>query len=354
VTLRIPVTELIERIGGVIRSGDAAVFITGVEGIERAGPEQLTFIANRKYAVHLETTKAAAIIIPDSGEFALAPRTGRPVLIAHPQPYYAFMLALRIFHPTDPGIHPGIDKSAIVGDDVTLGEDIHLGKNVVVEDGVQIGTESKVLAGCYVGRGARIGSDTTIGPNVTLMHECELGDRVRIHPGTVIGADGFGYVQLDGIHHKIPQVGRVVVEDDVEIGACVCIDRGTMGETRIKKGTKIDNLVQIAHNVQIGEHSIVVSQVGISGSTKVGQHVILAGQVGLVGHIEIGDGTIVAAQSGVPNSVPPGSRLLGSTARDLGVEKRIHVLTGKLPEMARRIKELEKRLAELENRTRES
>ncbi|MFC1476022.1 UDP-3-O-(3-hydroxymyristoyl)glucosamine N-acyltransferase, partial [Candidatus Zixiibacteriota bacterium] len=349
----IALTELIEKIGGVIRSGDAAVSITGVEGIERAGPEQLTFIANRKYAVHLETTKAAAIITPDSEEFTAAPHEGRPVLIAHPQPYYAFMLALRIFHPEEPDLRPGIDKTAAVGDGVTLSEDLYIGKNVVVENGAHLGAECRVLAGCYVGRGAKIGAHTTIGPNVTLMHKCELGSRVRIHPGTVIGADGFGYAQLDGVHHKIPQVGHVVIEDDVEIGACVCIDRGTMGETRIKQGTKIDNLVQIAHNVQIGEHSIVVSQVGISGSTKIGKHVVLAGQVGLVGHIEIGDGTIVAAQSGVPNSVPPGSRLLGSPARDLGTEKRIHVLTGKLPEMVKRIKELERRLADLENRTKE-
>jgi len=348
--LLLTVAELIDKIGGVLISGDPAVSLAGVEGIERAGSEQLTFIANPKYAVHLETTKAAAVIIP-AGEEPVLNREGRnPVLIAHPQPYYAFMLALREFHPEFAGIEPGIDKSAAVGGDTTLGANVHLGRNVVIENGVNIGADCRILAGSYVGRDARIGANSTIGPNVTVMQECELGERVRIHPGTVIGADGFGYAELGGKHHKIPQVGKVVIEDDVEIGANVCIDRATMGETRIKKGTKIDNLVQIAHNVQIGDHSIVVSQVGISGSTKIGNHVVLAGQVGLVGHIEIGDRTIVAAQSGVAHSTPPGSRLLGSPARDLGTEKRLHVLVGKLPEMAKRIKQLEKQLAELEDR----
>jgi len=349
----ITVRQLVEQIGGVVRQGDAAVSIVGVEGIESAGPGQLSFIANKKYLPHLKTTDAAAVIVPDTGEFTAAAREDVPVLIAHPQPYYAFMLALRMFHPEDTHPEPGIDPTASIGAGVDIAAGVHIGKNAVVEDDATIGAESCILPGCYVGHGTKIGSQTTIGPNVSLLHKCELGDRVRVHPGTVIGADGFGYAPLDGVHHKIPQVGKVVIEDDVEIGACVCIDRATMGETRIKKGTKIDNLVQIAHNVQVGEHTIIVSQVGISGSTKVGKNVTLAGQVGLAGHIDIGDGTIIAAQSGVAGSLPANSRMFGSPARDLAKEKRLHVLVGKLPEMAKRLKELEKRLDELERRSSE-
>jgi len=345
----ITIQQLIERIGGIVRQGDPAVSITGVDGIERAGPEQLSFIANLKYFPQLKTTNAAAIIVPDNPQFWEAGGNSQAVLIAHPEPYYAFMLALRVFHPEDEGLILGIDPSAAIGEAVEIGENACIGKNAVIEAHAHIGAGSIILPGCYVGRNARIGARTKIGPNVTVMHQCELGDRVRIHPGTVIGADGFGYANLNGIHHKIPQVGKVVVEDDVEIGACVCIDRATMGETRIRKGTKIDNLVQIAHNVQVGENTIIIAQVGISGSTKIGNNVILAGQVGLIGHIQIGDNVIIAAQSGVTRDIPENTKLLGSPARDLALEKRIHVLIGKLPEMAKRVRDLEKRLAELEN-----
>ena len=315
-TAPVTIQQLVERIGGVVKRGDAAATIDGVEAIEHAGPGKLTFIANTKYAPHLKTTRASAIIVPDKPEFLQGETASPCVLIAHQHPYYAFMLALRIFHPDPHPIQPGVDPTAAVGENVRLGDGVHVGKNVVIEDGAHVGDGCAILPGCYIGRDARVGRRTMIGPNVTVMHECELGDRVRVHPGTVIGADGFGYAQLDGVHHKIPQVGRVVIEDDVEIGACVCIDRATMGETRINKGTKIDNLVQIAHNVQVGEHTIIVSQVGISGSTKVGNHVVLAGQAGLIGHLNIGDGAIVAAQSGVAHDLPPNTRVLGSPARE--------------------------------------
>ena len=347
-TAHVSIQYLLERIGGVLRRGDAAITIEGVEAIERAGPGKLTFIANKKYSPYLKTTRATAVIVPDEPEFAELGSESPRVVIAHPHPYYAFMLALRIFHPDEHYVHPGIQPTAALGENVRLGQGVHVGRNAVIDDGGQIGDGSVVLPGCYVGRNAKLGRRTMIGPNVTVMHECELGDRVRVHPGTVIGADGFGYAQLDGMHHKIPQVGRVVIEDDVEIGACVCIDRATMGETRIRKGTKIDNLVQIAHNVQIGEHTIIVSQVGISGSTRIGDHVILAGQAGLIGHLKIGDGAIIAAQSGIAHDVPPNTRMLGSPARELGLERRIHVLIGRLPELVKQIKNLNERLTALE------
>ncbi len=346
--MALSVKQLVDIIGGVVKHGDTAVGIEGVEAIERATAGQLAFVANRKYASYLKTTAASAVIIPDEEEFYADASASTPVLIAHPQPYFAFMLALRHFHPDDLGITPGVDPTAAVGEEVKLGDDVHLGKNVVVEDGATIGAGSKILAGSYVGRAVTIGEKSTIGPNVTVLTRRTRGNRVRIHPGTVIGADGFGYAEQHGVHHKIPQVGRVVIGDDVEIGACVCIDRATMGETRIGNGTKIDNLVQLAHNVEIGEHSLVVSQVGVSGSTKIGRHVILAGQAGLIGHLRIGDNVIVAAQAGVGHDLPEGARVLGSPAREIGLSKRLHVYTGRLPEMAKKIKELEKRLKVLE------
>ncbi len=343
------VQELVETIGGVVH-GDTAVIISGVAGIESAGPGDLSFIANKKYASYLESTNASAVIIPDDNAVPVPDNAGY-VVIRHPQPYYAFMLALRVFHPEEPPLAPGIDPSASVAETATLGDGVRVGANAVIADGVQIGAGSFILAGSYVGKDVIIGEQTTLGPNVTVMHQCELGNRVRIHPGTVVGADGFGYAELKGIHHKIPQVGRVVIEDDVELGACVCIDRATMGETRIKRGTKIDNLVQLAHNVVVGEHSIIVSQVGVSGSTKLGDHVTLAGQAGIVGHLEIGDNCTVAAQSGVSRNLPAGSIVLGSPARDIRKERKVIVLKDKLPELYQRVRDLENEIAELKNTT---
>ncbi len=341
--------DLVEKIGGVVH-GDTAVVITGVAGIESAGDGELTFIANKKYVSFLPTTNASAVIIPDDKDIRVPP-DAKPAIIVHPEPYYAFMLALRLFHPEEPPLPPGIHPSATVAESAELASDVRVGANAVIEDKARIGAGSFILAGCYVGSQVTIGEQTTIGPHVTVTRQCSLGNRVRIHPGTVVGADGFGYAELDGIHHKIPQVGTVVIEDDVEIGACVCIDRATMGETRIKRGTKIDNLVQLAHNVVVGEHSLIVSQVGISGSTKIGDHVILAGQVGLVGHIEIGDNCTVAAQSGVAGNLPPGSVVLGSPARDIRSERRVIVLKDKLPELYQRVRELERTVDKLQHNT---
>jgi len=204
------------------------------------------------------------------------------------------------------------------------------------------------MAGSYIGADCRVGADVTIYPNVTIRERCEIGDRTIIHSGTVVGSDGFGFVQDGEIHRKLPQVGVVVVEEDVEIGACVTIDRATTGVTRVGAGSKIDNLVQIAHNVQIGKNCLIVAQVGISGSTTLGDRVVLAGQVGVVGHIEIGSGAVVGAKSGISKSVKPGEKMFGFTAVPVAQAKRMEVSLRHLPELIQTVRRLERRLEELE------
>jgi UDP-3-O-[3-hydroxymyristoyl] glucosamine N-acyltransferase len=342
--------EMAERLQAELIGGGDAV-ITGVAGIDTAREGQLTFLANPKYAQHLKSTRAAAVLVPPLSAGVHFEHEDLPAglpLLRHPNPYYAFLQALRIFHPPPPAPEPGVDRSARIGQRAHLADGVHVGPNCVVEDDVSLGTGTVILAGSFVGVRSVLGAGCLIGPNVTILPGCTLGARVRIHPGSVIGADGFGYAPYQGRHHKIPQVGGVTIGDDVEIGACCAIDRATMGQTVVGRGTKIDNLVQIAHNVQIGEDCIIIAQVGISGSTKLGDRVTLAGQVGVIGHIEIGAGAVVAAQSGVGKSVPPGGRLFGSPAVEFARQKRIIATMHSLPEHVKTIRSLEKRITELE------
>ncbi len=331
--------------------GDGDVVITGVSGIDEAGPSELTFLANPRYFPHLKTTQAAAVIVSPDAEGSRDEQAGlarHVALLVHDRPYFAFLQSLRLFHPPPPPPDPGVDRSARIGRRVRLTDGVYVGPNCVIEDDVSLGAGAVILAGSFVGARSVIGAGCMLGPAVTVLNDCVLGDRVRIHPGTVIGADGFGYATYEGRHQKIPQVGGVTIGDDVEIGACCTIDRATMGQTVIGRGTKIDNLVQIAHNVQIGEDCIIVSQVGISGSTKLKDHVTLAGQVGVVGHIEIGAGAVVAAQSGVAKSIAPGAQYFGSPAVELARQKRIIAAMYSLPEQVKTIRAMERRVAELE------
>ncbi|HWO57447.1 MAG TPA: UDP-3-O-(3-hydroxymyristoyl)glucosamine N-acyltransferase [bacterium] len=342
--------QLAERLGARV-DGDGSVAITGVAPIENAGPGQLSFLANPKYADHLRTTGAAAVIVaPDLFGVPRAEVARGAALLIHDNPYFTFLQALTLFHPPPPSPPPGVDQSARIGHRVRLGDRVHVGPMCVIDDEAELRDGAVILAGSFVGARSVIGADSMIGPHVTILPGCTLGARVRIHPGTVIGSDGFGYAPVNGKHEKIPQVGGVTIGDDVEIGACCAIDRATMGQTVIGRGTKIDNLVQIAHNVQIGEDCIIVSQVGISGSTKLGNHVTLAGQVGLIGHIELGDNVIVAAQSGIVKDLPPNTIWLGSPAGEMAHQKRVIAATHSLPETLKRLRELEKRVAELEAR----
>ncbi|MCI0406479.1 MAG: UDP-3-O-(3-hydroxymyristoyl)glucosamine N-acyltransferase [candidate division Zixibacteria bacterium] len=328
-------SDVAQLVGGEL-VGSSEVEIIGVAPIGQAGPGDLTFVANPRYRPLLKTTKAAAAIVDAQTEWpALS-------LIRHPNPYYAFLLVLRQFHPDEKPVAEGVHPQAFVAPDAVLGQEVGISPFAVVESGAKIGDRTLIAAGCYVGRDVEIGEGCLFHPNVTIRERVKIGNRVIIHSGTVVGSDGFGYAKEKGVYHKIPQVGTVVIEDDVELGANVTIDRATMGETRIGKGTKIDNLVQIAHNVKIGENSIIVSQVGISGSTEVGKNVTIAGQVGLTGHLHIGDGAIIAAQSGVHRDVKPGQIVLGSPAREMQKGKRIEAIISNLPEYIEKLKKLEK------------
>ncbi|HEX9750573.1 MAG TPA: UDP-3-O-(3-hydroxymyristoyl)glucosamine N-acyltransferase [candidate division Zixibacteria bacterium] len=336
---------------GIEGTADSERIIEGVAGIEAARPGQLTFVGSAKFASHLTSTRASAVLVPSTGNGASAWRQiGRSdiTFLTHPEPQKAFLRAVELFHPQVERPSPGVDRSARIGARVELGDGVHVGAHCVIDDDAALGAGSVILAGSFVGRHSRLGRGCCIGPYTTIMHDCTLGDRVRIHPATVIGADGFGYTQSDGRYVKVPQVGGVTIGDDVEIGSCCAVDRATLDQTSIGRGTKIDNLVMIGHNVRIGEHCIIISQVGISGSTKIGDRVTLAGQAGIVGHIEIGDGAIVLAQAGVSNDVPAGAVYLGSPARDVGHQKRIFAVENSLPNHVKTIRQLEKRVEELE------
>jgi len=337
-----PLYEIAELLGGKI-VGDGDVVITGVSGIKEAKPGEITFIADSRYAHMLSTTQASAVIVsPEIGRNA-----GKP-LVKCGNPYLAFINLVNVWaadeipHPT--GIHP----TAIIGEHVKLGRNVAIHAYAVVEDGVAIGDNTIIYPHTYIGRDSRVGQDTLIYHDVTLRERVSIGNRVIIHSGTRVGSDGFGFTPDGGTHQKVPQIGVVVIEDDVEVGANVTIDRATFGITRIGKGTKIDNLVQIGHNVIIGEHCIIVAQVGVAGSTEIGNGVTLAGQVGVVGHLKIGDNSVVAAKAGVSRSLPPNSRFSGIPAVPHEKWQKMHVSLRKLPELLKRVRTLEKRLAILE------
>lgn len=343
--------EIAAHLGGELY-GDGDLEVVGVNRIEDAGPDQITFIANPKYVKHLATTSAAAVIVAKRHEEVSVAQ-----LIAV-DPMYAFAQVLQLFYPEPASdLRPGVAATAVIAPGVQLGAEVHVGDFVCVDENTQLGTRSKVMVGACVGRNCRIGEDCVIHPNVTIYDGTVIGNRVTVHSGTVIGSDGFGYAPHEGVHHKILQVGSVRIEDDVEIGANCTIDRAAIGETVIGEGTKIDNLVQIAHNVKMGRGCIIVSQVGVSGSTKLGEYVILAGQVGLVGHINIGDRAILAAQAGVPKDVPADTIYAGSPAREFMEFKRIEAHVHRLPqkmkllqELADEVAVLKKRIEELEKR----
>ncbi len=335
----------LERIAKVIDGtvvGDGSVEITGVAGIREAQEGDLTFLANPRYEPYLGRTNASAIIVAENH------RTISKPLIQNPNPYLAFLKAVRFFQGDADRPASGRHPTAVVEEGAVVDPTASLGPHVVVGEGAVIGPRATLHAGCYVGPRAKIGADTLLYPNVTVRECCELGERVIVHSGAVIGSDGFGFVRDGEIYRKLPQVGNVVVEDDVELGACVTIDRATTGTTRIGSGSKIDNLVQIAHNVQIGKNCIIVAQVGISGSTVLGDHVVLAGQVGLVGHIEIGAGAMVGAKSGVSKSVKPGARMFGCPALPVAQAKRVEASLRHLPELVQTVRQLKRRVEELE------
>ncbi len=339
--------QSLDRIAKLIRGvvvGDGATRITGMCGIREAKRGDLTFVANSRYLQLLDSTRASAAIT--SREVKRAPIP----IIQTENPSLAFAKLASLMSP-DTQRHPrGVSPKAVVAKGVKLGTGVAIQPFAVVEEGARIGDRTVVYAGCYVGRNAWVGNDCLIYPNVSIRENVEIGHRVIVHSGTVIGSDGFGFATVKGTHHKIPQTGTVVIEDDVEIGAGVTIDRARFGKTVVGKGTKIDNLVQIAHNVVIGSNCIVVAQAGISGSTTLGNNVVLAGQAGLAGHITIGDNVMVGAQAGVTKSVPANSSVWGLPAKPLAKAKRVNAAMQRLPELYRRVEALEERLRKMERK----
>ncbi len=343
---QIKAEEIAEIVSGKV-IGNPDVTVTGISGIKEATKGDVTFLANQKYIQLLESTQASVIITsPDMN----IPQGIDKTFILTDNPSLAFAKLVEYWFPQEVDHPKGVHPTAIIGKDVVLGKNVAIGAYVIIEKGVEIGDNTIIYAGTYIGHDTKIGSDCLIYPNVSIRERISIGNRVIIHSGTVIGSDGFGFATVKGVHHRIPQIGTVVIEDDVEIGANVTIDRARFDKTIIGRGTKIDNLVQIAHNVVIGENSIIVAQAGISGSTIIGKGVILAGQAGVVGHISIGDGSIVGAQSGVTKSVPPGTVVLGSPARPISITKRIIASIPSLPDMKKTVERLIRRVQELEEK----
>lgn len=321
--------------------GDPETTVSSFGKIEEARAGQLAFLANPKYEEFLYSTGASVIIIGETQELKQPVQAS---LIKVADPYSAFATLLDKYQQIQRQQLTGIQQpsyispTAKIGEQVFIGAFSYIGENVVIADGV------KIYPNSFIGNNASIGSNSTIHPGVKIYHDCVIGARVTVHAGTVIGSDGFGFApQADGTLKKVPQIGNVVVEDDVEIGANTTIDRGTIGSTLIKSGVKLDNLLQIAHNVEVGNHSVIAAQAGISGSTKIGNHVMIGGQVGIVGHIKIADGTRINAQSGVSKSIKiPNSAVTGSPAFDYTAALRSQVAARSLPELEKRVMELEK------------
>jgi len=336
--------ELAGRLGCELL-GDGEVEIRGVSGLERAGPGDLTFLANPRYAPLLATTRAAAVIVASANESTL------PRLVSE-NPYLAFARAVGLICPParpEPGVHP----SAQVHPTAVLGTGVHVGALAVVGARARVGARSVLHPQVVVYDEVTIGEDCLLHSGVQVRERCRLGDRVIVQNGAVIGGDGFGFARdAEGRYHKFPQVGTVVIEDDVEIGALTAVDRAALGETRIGRGSKLDNLVQVGHSVTVGSDTVLCGQVGIAGSSRVGSGVTLAGQVGVAGHLTIGDRVIATAQTGIPSSVEPGTVVSGYPAIENRAWLRSSALFARLPELQKRVRELERRLESLLSRGR--
>ncbi|MBI3881645.1 MAG: UDP-3-O-(3-hydroxymyristoyl)glucosamine N-acyltransferase [Verrucomicrobia bacterium] len=317
--------------------GDGALVLKGFAHVATARPGDLTFAENDTYFTAAEQSQASAILV--SADF----KSNGKTLIKVKNSRVAFAKVMPLFFPEAP-LPAGIHATAVVAASAQVDPSAHVGPHCVIGEGVRVGARSALLGGNHIGDGSRLGDDVKLFPNVVVYADTQIGHRVRIHAGTCIGSDGFGYVLDAGTHLKVPQIGNVIIHDDVEIGSNVSIDRGALGSTVIGKGTKIDNLVQVGHNVVIGEGCIIIAQVGIAGSSKLGNFVTLAGQAGIAGHLKIGDQAIIMAQSGVMTDVPPGVQWLGAPAQPDKDFKRQIIAIMKLPEALRRLRALEKRV----------
>jgi len=323
--------------------GDPDARVTGAAPLDKAGAEQVSFLARRKYLPYLDSTRATAVIVGRNLGKLEAPPEGTAFLWVD-DAHIALADALALLYPEQPR-RAEIAPTAVLGAGVELGAGVTVGPYSVIGAGVRIAEGVCIGAHCVVGAGCELGAETVLKDQVCLYPETRLGARCIVHSGARIGVDGFGYVLQENEHRKVPQVGYCVIEDDVEIGANTCIDRGSVGETRIGAGSKIDNLVHIAHNVRTGQRCIIVAQVGVAGSTTIGHGVALAGQVGIIGHLNIGDGARVAAQAGVSHDIPAGETWFGYPARPLKEVMRANAGFLKLPDLLRRVQRIEKRLS---------
>lgn len=332
--------EVAEYLGGRV-IGDENAVVSGLGTLDDAGDGQITFLANPRYAPKVVTTNATAVILPPGAD-----SHGKNV-VEVANPYLAFAKLLTLFYVV-PQKAAGVMDGAMIGKGVAMGSDVTIYPGAFVGDGAKLGDRVTLYPGVVVYAGAELGSDVTLHAHVVIRERCRIGNRVTIHSGTVIGTDGFGYAPDGKDWYKIPQIGIVIIEDDVEIGSNTVIDRAALEATLIRRGTKIDNLVQIAHNCVIGENCMIVSQVGISGSTKVGNHVTMGGQVGVAGHIQIGDNVMVGAKSGVPGNVAANQIVSGIPAFPHREWLKASGIYPRLPEFRKTLNALEKRVQELE------
>jgi UDP-3-O-[3-hydroxymyristoyl] glucosamine N-acyltransferase len=331
---------LAARLGCTLR-GDGEVEVARVAGLGEAGPGDLTFVSGARYAPQVKTTRASAVIVPEGLETAL------PSLVSD-NPYLTFARAVSLLHP-ETTLPPGIHPSAVVHQTAVVADDAHVGALCVLGAGARVGARTILHPHVVLYDGVSVGADCRLHSGVQVRERCRLGDRVIVQNNAVIGGDGFGFAKdAEGRYQKIPQVGIVVVEDDVEIGALTAVDRAALHETRIGRGSKLDNLVQIGHSVTIGRDSVLAGQVGIAGSTTLGDNVTLAGQVGVAGHLTVGAGVIATAQTGIPSSVEPGRVVSGYPAIDNREWLKATVVFAQLPELRKRVRELERMLEEHE------
>jgi UDP-3-O-[3-hydroxymyristoyl] glucosamine N-acyltransferase len=334
--MRFAISEIAQLLDGEVL-GDAAAVLTGFAPANTAKPGDLTFAENDNYFAAAESSAATAVICKKTSA------SDKKILIRVANPRLAFAKALATFFP-EPKLPAGIHPSAVVAASAQIDPTAHIGPHCTIGERVKIGARCALQAGCSIGDDSVLGDETNLFPNVTIYARSQVGQRVRIHASTVIGSDGFGYVFDSGFHRKIPQVGNVVIGDDVEIGSNVSVDRGALGSTIIGRGTKIDNLVQVGHNVEIGEFSILCSQVGISGSVKLGNFCVLAGQVGIAGHLKLGNQVTIGSKSGVMHNIPDGEQWLGIPAQPHKQAKRMMIAMQRLPDLLKKVAEWERKL----------
>jgi UDP-3-O-[3-hydroxymyristoyl] glucosamine N-acyltransferase len=343
--MSLTLAEIAARLGAAVE-GDTSLVIVGVAGVRDGGPGEIAFVSQERYAADAAASRVSALIVGMDWNKPLP-----CAVLRVDKPEAAFTQVAQWFARPAPTQEPGVHSSAVVSRTAVLGRDVRVGPHAIVEADAELADRVVVGAQCYVGHGVKIGADTRLYPQVSIREFCIIGERCILHNGTVVGSDGFGYdVDPQGARHKIQQIGIVVIGNDVEIGANVTIDRARFGKTRIGNGVKIDNLVQIAHNVVIGDHAVVVAQAGVAGSTIIGSKAVLAGQAGIAGHLVVGEGAIVGAQGGVTKDIPPGAYVTGYPATPHKEAAEMHAHLKRLPQLKARVAELEKRLADLEKR----